>query len=187
MDYLARMPTIKKVQIYAGGALVKEEDVNVDKFVGDLFKQVFQDYQYVYIKSEKALEYNSVAEHRLYENQRLSSVLDKLDMFEQDVIEIHAEPAALRMRKLCIYGGADDKGTEKKYWTRETFEVVHYKLGVLIGPVFAMYNFVYIKTPVGHDVSIFRLNREMLLKDVIAELKLLEGVIVIHAYNIRGP
>ena len=187
MDYLASMPTIKKVQIYAGGALVKEEAVNVDKFVGDLFKQVFQDYQYVYIKSEKALEYNSVAEHRLYEHQWLSSVLVKLDLLEQDVIEIHAEPAALRMRELFIYGGADDKHTDDEYWTRRTFEVVHYKLGALIAPVFAMYNFVYIKTPVGHDVSIFRLNREMRLKDVIAELKLLEGVIVIHAYNISGP
>ena len=181
------MPTIKKVQIYAGGVLVKEEDVNVDRFVGDLFKQVFEDYQYVYIKSEKALEYNSVAEHRLYENQRLSSVLVKLDLLEQDVIEIHAEPAALRMRELRIYGGADDKHTDDEYWTRKTFEVVHYKLGNVIGPVFAMYNFVYIKTPVGHDVSIIRLNREMPLKDVIAELKLLEGVIVIHAYNISGP
>ena len=181
------MPTIKKVQIYAGGALVKEEDVNVDRFVGDLFKQVFQDYQYVYFKSEKALEYNSVAEHRLYEHQWLGSVLDKLDLLKQDVIEIHAEPAALSMRELRIYGAADDKHTDDKYWTRETFEVVHYKLGALIAPVFAMYNFVYIKTPVGHDVAIIRLTKDMYLKDVIAELKLLEGVIVIHAYNISGP
>ena len=187
MDCLACMPTIKKVQIYAGGALVKEEDVNVDRFVGDLFKQVFEDYQYVYIKSEKALEYNSVPEHRLYAGSWLNTVLLNLDLLQQDVIEIHAEPAALRMRELRIYGGADDKHTDDEYWTRKTFEVVHYKLGNVIGTVFAMYNVVYMKTPVGHNDAILRLNREMRLKDVIAELKLLEGVIVIHAYNISGP
>ena len=91
------------------------------------------------------------------------------------------------MRQLRIYGGADDKHTDDEYWTRETYENVNYTFGDLIAPVFAMYNFVYIKTPVGHDVAIIRLTKDMYLKDVIAELKLLEGVIVIHAYNIRGP
>ena len=91
------------------------------------------------------------------------------------------------MRQLRIYGGADDKHTDDEYWTRETYENVNYKLGDLIAPVFDRYNFVYMKTPVGHDVAIIRLNRDMYLKDVIAELKLLEGVIVIHAYNISGP
>ena len=91
------------------------------------------------------------------------------------------------MRELWIYGAADEKHTNKKYWKHETSENVHYKLGVLIEPVFAMYNFVYIKTPVGHDDDILRLTKDMYLKDVIAELKLLEGVIVIHAYNISGP
>ena len=181
------MPTIKKVQIYAGGAWVKEGDVNVDRFVGDLFKQVFQDYQYVYIKSEKAVEYNSVAEYRLYEHQWLGTVLLNLDLLEQDVIEIHAEPAALRMRQLRIYGGADDQHTDDEYWTREKFEVVHYKLGGLIGPVFAIYNFVYIEAPKEYGISIYRLNVEMRLKDVIAELKLPDGVIEIYAYNISGP
>ena len=91
------------------------------------------------------------------------------------------------MRQLRIYGAADDKHTDDEYWTRETYENVNYKLGDLIAPVFAMYNFVYIKTPVGHDASIIRLKREWYLKDVITELKLPEGLIEIYAYNISGP
>ena len=91
------------------------------------------------------------------------------------------------MRELCIYGAADEKHTNKKYWKHETSENVHYKLGVLIEPVFNLYNFVYIEAPKEYGIYIYRLKREMLLKDVIAELKLLEGVIVIHAYNISGP
>ena len=91
------------------------------------------------------------------------------------------------MRQLRIYGAADDKHTDQKYWTRETFENVNYELGVLIGPVFNLYNFLYIEAPKEYGISIYRLNREMLLKDVIAELKLPEGVIEIYAYNISGP
>ena len=91
------------------------------------------------------------------------------------------------MSQLRIYGGADDKDTDKKYWTRETFENVHYEMGDLIGPVFAMYNFLYIETPKEYGISIYRLNAEMCLQDVIAELKLPDGVIEIYAYNISGP
>ena len=91
------------------------------------------------------------------------------------------------MRELWIYGAADEKHTNKKYWKHETSENVHYKLGVLIEPVFAMYNFVYIETPKEYGISIFRLNADMCLKDVIAELKLPDGVIEIYAYNISGP
>ena len=90
-------------------------------------------------------------------------------------------------RELRIYGGADDKNMDDEYWTRETSGNVNYKFGELIAPVFDRYNFVYIKTPKEYKIAIFRLNREMRLKEVIAELKLLEGVIVIHAYNISGP
>ena len=46
---------------------------------------------------------------------------------------------------------------------------------------------MYIETPKEYKVSIFRLKTDMYLKDVIAELKLPDGVIEIHAYNISGP
>ena len=91
------------------------------------------------------------------------------------------------MRQLRIYGGADDKHTDDEYWTRETYENVNYRLGELIGPVFAMYNYVYVKTPAGRDVAEIRLDKQWYLKDVIAELGLPEGVIVIHACNVGGP
>ena len=91
------------------------------------------------------------------------------------------------MRQLRVYGGADDKHTDDEYWTRESFENVNYTFGVLIGPVFAMYNYVHIKNPWATGVSHVRLNREMYLKDVITELGLVEGAIVIHAFNISGP
>ena len=187
MDYLASDPTIKKVRIYAGGTVVHEEDVDIDDYVGDLFKQVFKDYEYVYIKSEKALEYNSVPEHRLRQDQWLGSVLLNLDLLKQDVIEIHAAGPAFRV--LRIWGGADDKHTKDEYWQHEETVCVNVnqKFGELLGPVFATYNYVQIKTPVGHAQAHIRLYKETYLKDVIAELKLLEGVIEIYAYNISGP
>lgn len=183
MDYLASVPTIKKVRVYAGDALLSEADVDVGGYVGDLFKQVMKDYEYIYVKSEKALEYNPVPEHRLDGCDWLSSVLLDLDLLKQDVIEIHA--AVPPFRVLRIWGGADAKHTNDEYWQHEETKVnMNQKFGEVLGPVFATYNYVQIKTPVGHAQTHIRLSKETYVKDVIAELRLFTGVIVIHAFNI---
>ena len=188
MDYLASDPTIKKVRIYAGGRVLQEEDVDVDDYVGDLFKQVFEDYKYVYIKSEKALEFGfCIPELQLRVDNWFASVIRDLALDKQDVIEIYAAAEENVYRKLRIYGGADDKHTDDEYWKRETYESVNNTFGAVLGPVFAMYNYVHIKTPWPTGVAEIRLTREMYLKDVIEELGLLEGEIVIHAFNISGP
>ena len=114
-----------------------------------------------------------------------ASVIRDLALDKQDVIEIYAETKPNVYRQLRIYGGADDKHTDDEYWTRESFENVNYTFGELLGPVFATYNYVQIKNPWPTGVSHIRLSKEMYLKDVIAELRLFKGVIVIHAFNIR--
>ena len=181
MSYLHPTPTIKKVRVYAGGCCVQEEDVNVDGFVADKFPQVFKEYNYVYIKSEKALAWNSVPEHRLRKDIWFRKVLERLDLLNESVIEIWTR----HTREVRIYGGADDEHSNDKYWAHEEEVDVDKTCGEVLAPVFAMYNYVQIKTPVGHDETHIRLKREMYLKDAIAELGLPEGVIEIQGFNIR--
>ena len=92
MDRLAPVPIMKKVRIHAeGGFWVHEAEVNIDQYLGDLFEPVFQQYNYVYIKSDKALEYSSVAEYRVRRNHWLGQVIRNLDLDKEAVINIHAE------------------------------------------------------------------------------------------------
>ncbi len=99
----------------------------------------------------------------------------------------HMSDANPSYRTVRIYGGADEHHSDDEYWKHESMQNVNYKLGELFKPVFARYNYVSIKTPVGHHAGQVRLNGEWYLKDVISELGLDEGVIEIHACTISGP
>jgi len=178
MSSLHRTPTIKKVRVYAGGACVQEKDVNVNDFASDLFPEVFEAYNYVYIKSDKALAYNSVAEHRLRKNIWLAQVLIKLDLQKDAVIEIWAR----HTREVKVYAGADDEHTNDQYWAHEEEVDVDKTCGEVFAPVFAQYNYVEIwnNGAAGH-----RLRKDHLLCQVINNLGMNAGVIEIRAFNIR--
>ena len=82
---------MKKVRIHADGVLWDEAEVDVDQYLGYAFKSTFDTYNYVYIKSDKALEYNSVAEYRVRRDHWLGQVIRNLDLQNEAVINIYAE------------------------------------------------------------------------------------------------
>jgi hypothetical protein len=82
----------KKVRMHVdGGYWVHEEEVEMDAFVSDKFEKVFDEYKYVYVKSEKALEYNKKGEHRVNSCDRLDTVLRALGLENEAVLDMHAE------------------------------------------------------------------------------------------------
>jgi hypothetical protein len=82
----------KKVRMHVdGGYWVHEEEVEMDAFVSDKFEKVFGEYKYVYVKSDKALEYNKKGEHRVNSCDRLDTVLRALGLENEAVIDMHAE------------------------------------------------------------------------------------------------
>jgi hypothetical protein len=82
----------KKVRMHVDGGYWKhEEEVEVENFVSDAFKKVFDEYKYVYIKSDKALEYNKKGEHRVNLDARLDTVIDELGLENEAVIDMYVE------------------------------------------------------------------------------------------------
>ncbi len=85
------VPGMKKVRIHMdGGYWFHEEEVEVQQMVGDLFEKVFAEFQYVYIKSDKALEYNKKGEHRLGVGDWLDNVIRDFGLENEAVIDIYA-------------------------------------------------------------------------------------------------
>jgi hypothetical protein len=83
-------PGKQKVCIHMDGGYWKhEEEVDVDQMVGDLFEKVFNEFKYVYIKSEKAL--NKKGEHRLGVGDWLDRVIRDFGLANEDVVHIYAE------------------------------------------------------------------------------------------------
>jgi hypothetical protein len=72
---------------------VHDMTVEVNNKVGDLFKPVFDQYNYVYISSVNVIPYNDgVPEYELYRDSHLQSVMLNLQMnMSEVIIEIYAK------------------------------------------------------------------------------------------------
>jgi hypothetical protein len=82
----------KKVRMHVdGGYWVHEEEVEMDAFVSDAFKKVFDEYKYVYVKSDKAPWANKKGEYRVTIDVRLDTVVRRLGLENEAVIDMHAE------------------------------------------------------------------------------------------------